>query len=90
METTLDVIGSMFTAFSVLFALFIYIRNRDADASAALRTSLVEMKMALDLFMEATTEEAFSEIGVSISKQLRAVYPNGCTPKQIMDLLTTQ
>ena len=90
MEASLDIVGSLFTAFSVLFAIFVYIRNRDADASAALRTSLIEMKMALELFMQATSEEAFSEIGVSISKQLRAIYPNGCTPEQVIDLLTTE
>lgn len=88
METLLSIVGSFLTAFSVLFAVYVYVRKRDSDTFAALRTSLVEMRMAGDLYKQAMAEAAFSEIGISISNQLRAVYPSGCTREDVIGLLT--
>jgi hypothetical protein len=80
--------GSVFTALSVLFALFVYRRRQDQEAFTSFRTSLIDIQSNINVIGKVMTEASLSEIGFCIGEQLRAIYPNGCTKQDVIKLFT--
>lgn len=94
METNFSVIvsliGSLFTALSVLFALYVYRRRQDTISFAGFRTSLIDIRNNTSLLIEVLSESSLSEIGVSIARQIKSIYPDECTKEDILNLLSDE
>lgn len=63
-------IGSLFTAASVWFAMFAYRRGQDKSLFASLRASLIDIQIAVARLDDLLSELRFDEVGNSIAHQL--------------------
>jgi hypothetical protein len=82
-----NIIGSAVTAFSVFFAVWVYIRKRDSEDFAEFRSSLVELKNARDLYQKAVEESAFSEISYNVSDEIRKLFSPEESVEQVLSFL---
>jgi hypothetical protein len=83
-----SIFSSLFTGFSVIFAVWIYIQNRNKDAFAKLRLSLIEIQESRSLYIKAMDIAAFSEVSVSIAKELRAIFQTDIRKQDVIDLFS--
>jgi len=79
--------GLLVTAASVLFAIFVYRRERDKEAFSKFRLSLVDLRSGLVRLIELLSEGSLSEIGVRISGEIRRILPDNATKNDLVSLL---
>lgn len=83
-----SITGSVFTALSVLFAIYVFRRRQDSSSFASFRTGLVDIRSNINSLSKAISDESITEICACITNQLRSIFPSGAKKEDVIDLLT--
>lgn len=85
--TTAQIIGSFFTASSVLFSLYLYWRKKDAEYFNNLRASLIEIQANMAILRESIYNRVWKDIGINVAKEVRAIDPSMASKEEFVELL---
>ena len=69
------ILGSVFTATSVLFSLYVFWRKKDAEYFNKLRASMIEIQVNLAILNDTVYNRIWRDIGISIANEVRQIDP---------------
>ncbi len=84
-----EIISSLLTSLSILFAVYVFWWNKQTQEFNEFRKSLLYIRINYDKLLRGIEQCSLAEIGLSISNEIRAIYPDGCTKDDLIDILTT-
>jgi hypothetical protein len=90
LEDYLKIASSLFTAASVLFAIYVYRRKEDQRAFAALRESITQLRINITRLDDLLSESHFTVLGGNIANRLWSLKPQAWSREQFYDYLTAK